>query len=366
MLLNTRSGVVDLRTGELKPHTPQLLLTRITTVGLSPDDNHPRWTTFLNQTFNQDEELIAYVQRLAGLALIGDVREHVLPFLHGVGANGKGVLLLVLQGLLGSVDLGGYAVSAPDGFLMAGRDGAHPTEIARLRGARLLICSEQTSGRRFDEAKVKRLTGGDVLTGRFMRGDFFDFTPSHLVVVASNHLPQVKEGGPSFWRRVRLIPFQHVVPEHDRDPDLHQRILDTEGPAVLAWAVRGAMAVLSSGLADPARVRAATEDYRISEDTLASFVRDACQLDPAQWCEVAAFRQQYERHCTEMGADPLSAKALTMRLTSEYPIQQGRLSRPSRRIYRGIGLTTDPQPGVIHRTSRDHSTDDPQHGRYSP
>jgi putative DNA primase/helicase len=344
MLLNTRSGVVDLRTAALQPHTPNLLLTRITATGLDQDGDHPRWTTFLQQTFGDDTELIDYVQRLAGLALIGDVREHVLPFLHGVGANGKGVLLLVLQGLLGSVDLGGYAVSAPDGFLMAGRDGAHPTEIARLRGARMLICSEQTSGKRFDEAKVKRLTGGDVLTGRFMRGDFFDFTPSHLVIVASNHLPQVKEGGPSFWRRVRLIPFQHVVPEDQRDPDLHQRILESEGPAVLGWAVRGAMAVLSGGLADPARVKAATEDYRISEDTLASFVRDECLIGQGHWCDVAAFRARYERHCTEMGTEPLSAKALTMRLSSEYPVEGGRLSRPSRRIYRNIGLQADDTP----------------------
>jgi len=253
LLLNTRSGVVDLRTGTVRPPDPRLLLTRLTATAVDLDAACPAWTAFLTDTFGGDGELAGYVQRLAGLALIGEVREHVLPFLHGVGANGKSVLLLVLQGLLGPADTGGYAIAAPDGFLMAARDGAHPTEIARLRGARLLVCSEQTSGRRFDEAKVKRLTGGDVLTGRFMRGDFFDFTPSHLTVIASNHLPQVREGGPSFWRRVRLIPFTHVVPEEHRDPDLAARILATEGPAVLGWAVRGAMAVLAGGLADPDR-----------------------------------------------------------------------------------------------------------------
>jgi putative DNA primase/helicase len=344
LLLNSRSGVVDLRTGDVRRADPSLLLTRVTATGLDLDSGkagHPRWTAFLAETFGDDDELIGYVQRLAGLALIGEVREHVLPFLYGVGANGKTVLLLVLQGLLGSVDVGGYAVAAPDGFLMASRDGAHPTEIARLRSARLLVCSEQTSGRRFDEAKVKRLTGGDMLTGRFMRGDFFDFAPSHLTVVASNHLPQVREGGPSFWRRVRLIPFTHVVPESRRDPDLAARILTAEGPAVLGWAVRGAMAVLAGGLADPPRVRAATEDYRISEDTLASFVRDACMIGDGYWCEVGVLRERYLRHCTEMDAEPLSAKALTMRLVAELGVQQGRLSRPSRRIYRGIGLLTD-------------------------
>ncbi len=341
LLLNTRDGVIDLATGTLTRHDPALLLTRVTATGVRLDAPHPRWTAFLDETFGGDDDLIGYVQRLAGLALIGEVRDHVLPFLYGVGANGKSVLLLVLQGLLGSADTGGYAVAAPDGFLMAGRDSAHPTEIARLRGARLLVCSEQSSGRRFDEAKVKRLTGGDTLTGRFMRGDFFDFTPSHIVVIASNHLPQVREGGPSFWRRVRLLPFTHVVPEHRRDPDLHTRILTEEGPAVLGWAVHGAIAVLAGGLADPDRVRAATEDYRISEDTLASFIRDTAALGPGHWCDVTALRARYEHHCAEMGAEPLTAKALTMRLTAEFGVEPGRLSRPARRIYRHIGLLTD-------------------------
>jgi putative DNA primase/helicase len=221
---------------------------------------------------------------------------------------------------------------------MSGRDGKHETEIARLRGARLVVCSEQTSGKRFDESKVKRLTGGDKLTGRFMRGDFFAFLPSHLVWVLSNHLPEVREGGPSFWRRVRLIPFKHVVPEHQRVPDLHEQLLAEEGPAILGWAVHGAVEVLASGLADPDGVTKATEDYRISEDTLASFVRDECLLGHHHWCVAGDFRERYEKHCAEMGVEPLTAKTLGTRLTSEYEIEHGKLSRPSRRTYRGIAL----------------------------
>ncbi|ABW15614.1 phage/plasmid primase, P4 family [Parafrankia sp. EAN1pec] len=337
-LLNTQSGVVDLVTGAVKPHDPWLMLTRITPLDVDTEATHPMWSEFLAETFGGDTELVAYVQSLCGLALLGDVREHVLPLMYGAGANGKGVILLVLQGLLGIADTGGYSVSAPDGFLMAGNGTAHPTEIARLRGARLVVCSEQTSGRRFDEAKVKRLTGGDLLTGRFMRGDFFDFEPSHLTVVATNHLPEVIEGGPSFWRRARLIPFDHVVPPERRDTELHTKLLSAEGPAILGWMVRGAMIVIGSGLVDPPRVLAATDDYRISEDSLASFVRDDCIVNPHAWCTVPDFRTRYEAHCAEMGVDPLSAKAVTTRLTREFPVQSDRLSRPSRRIYRGIGL----------------------------
>ncbi|HKH83323.1 MAG TPA: phage/plasmid primase, P4 family [Gemmatimonadales bacterium] len=254
------------------------------------------------------------------------------------------MLTLVMQGLLGDADTGGYAVSAPDGFLMAGRDGAHPTEIARLRGARLVVCSEQTSGKRFDESKVKRLTGGDLLTGRFMRGDFFDFPPSHLVWVLSNHLPAVREGGPSFWRRVRKIPFLHVVPEDQRIPDLHEQLLTAEGPAILGWAVRGAVEVIANGLNDPESVIKATRDYEISEDTLASFVQDECLLAPAYWCAAGKLRERYERHCEEMGAEPLTAKSLTVRLTSEYPVTHGKATK-GLRVYRGIGLTSTEEEG---------------------
>lgn len=338
-MINTPSGVVDLRAAVIKPHDPGLLITRVTAHEIDLDAPHPRWSKFLADTFPDDDGVLAaYMQRVAGLALLGVVTEHVLPFFHGIGANGKTVFANVLQGLLGEADLGGYALSAPDGFLMAGRDGKHETEIARLRGARLVICSEQTSGKRFDETRLKRMTGGDVLTGRFMRGDFFDFHPSHLILVLSNHLPAVREGGPAFWRRVRLIPFRHVVPEDQRVSNLADQLLADEGPAILGWAVRGAAEVLATGLADPAAVLAATEDYRISEDTLAGFVRDECLIGPHWWCKVANFRAAYEKHCAEMGAEPLSAKALGMRLTSEYPVSSSRHTRLKVRTYVGIAL----------------------------
>jgi putative DNA primase/helicase len=325
-LINTPTGVVNLRTGEVQPHDPHLLLTRITAYGVD-----------LAETFNQDDKLISYMQRLAGMALLGDVRDHILPFLHGVGANGKGVFTLVLQGILGNADTGGYAVAAPDGFLMTGREGKHETEMARLRGARLVVCSEQTSGKRFDEQKVKRLTGGDILTGRFMRSDFFDFLPSHLVWVLSNHLPAVKEGGPSFWRRVRKIPFLHVVPEDQRIPDLHEQLLAEEGPAILGSFVRGAVDAIANGLNDPEAVVQATREYEISEDSLASHVAEECRLGPYYWSTVSDFRHRYEQHCEEMGADPLTAKALTTRLTTEFAVTSGKASK-GLRVYRGIEL----------------------------
>jgi putative DNA primase/helicase len=190
-LLNTPSGIVNLRTGNVMPHDAKFKLTRITRYGVNIGAPTPTFDTFMAETFDNDDEMIGFIQRLCGLMLLGKVTEHILPFWFGSGANGKGCLALICQGILGDADAGGYAVSAPTGFLMSGRENAHPTEIARMRGARLVVCSEQTSGRKFDEAKVKLYTGGDKLTGRFMNGDFFDFDPSHLLLVLSNYLPEV-------------------------------------------------------------------------------------------------------------------------------------------------------------------------------
>jgi putative DNA primase/helicase len=336
-LLNTPGGIDNLRTGEVIPFDPRYLLSRSTAYAADMSAPHPKWDQFLSETFPGSDQLVSYLQRLYGLALVGEVREQILPFLYGTGANGKGVVTLVLQGLLGDADNGGYAVSAPDGFLLAGRDNAHPTEIARLRGARLVVCSEQSSGKKFDEVRVKKFTGGDRLTGRWMGGNFFDFDPSHLLWVMSNHLPAVKEGGPSFWRRVRLIPFSHVVPEDKRVLDLHQQLLDSEGPAILGWAVRGAVDVLANGLRDPAEVVKATYDYQVSEDTLSSFIRDECELGGEGSCKVGDFTARYRQHCEEMDAEVLSSRALTMRLMSEYNIERAR--NGSGRIYKGVALS---------------------------
>jgi putative DNA primase/helicase len=348
-LINTPSGVVNLRDGIVSDHEPRLLLTRVTAYPTDLDAPHPKWDKFLGETFNGDQQMIDYLQRLAGLALLGKVREHVFPFFWGKGANGKTVLANVLQGILGDADEGGYSVAAPEGFLLAGREDAHPTEIARLRGARLVTCSEQTSGKRFDEAKIKKMTGGDILAGRFMRQDYFNFHPSHLILVLSNFLPAVREGGPAFWRRVRLIPFPHVVPEEQQIRDLDQLLLAAEGPAIFGWCVRGAVEVIANGLQDPETVIQATENYKVSEDTVASFNRDHCFLGPSWWCFVGDYRAQYEEHCRDMGikdSDILSAKALTMRLTTEYGVIDGKRLK-GRRIYQGIGLQAQAQQGAL-------------------
>lgn len=335
-LLNTPVGPMDLRSGDLQPFDPELLLSKSTAYPVDMGGKHPMWDRFLGETFMASEELIPYMQRLAGLALYGGSPERILPFLHGTGANGKSVFTLVLQGLLGDADNGGYAVSQQDGFLTSS-SGNMETAIARLRGARFVICAEQSSGQKFNEARIKKFTGGERLTGRHLYGHAFDFDPSHLLWVMSNHLPGVKEGGPSFWGRVRMIPFNNVVPDDKVIKELHLKLLASEGPAILGWFVRGAMEVLANGLQDPAAVTKATREYQMSEDTLASFLDDQCEQAPDLKVKVPDFVARLRQYCEELDVEAISTKTVTQRLTTEFGIESGR--NGSSRLYKGVALS---------------------------
>jgi P4 family phage/plasmid primase-like protien len=333
--LNTPSGIVDLRTGELRPHDSHAWHTTITAVPYETAQA-PYWDKFLDTTFQGDKVLIEYVQRLFGLAAIGEVLHHVLPFLFGAGHNGKTVLLEVIAGVLGD----GYAITAPANFLLAGRD-KHETEIARLNGARLVACSEVSDGDKFDEQKVKLLTGGDKLTGRFMRRDFEDFTPSHTLFLTGNHKPSVGAGGHSFWRRVRLIPFLYEVPEADRIEGLAAKLVADEGPAILAWVVRGAIKVIESGLPTPASVVDATTEYAEDEDHVGQFI-EACCLKVAPQFHTASgdVYQRYSQWCKANGFAAKSSIVFGRELSGRgYTLGKSN----GKRTWRGIKLDRDPQ-----------------------
>lgn len=330
--LNTPGGILDLRTGGLRPADPTRLHTRITACTPDPDADPAAWAAFLDDTF-RDPALAGYIQRLVGYSAVGVVREHVLPFGHGCGANGKTVLLETVAGVLGD-----YATSAPSGFLMAAAHAQHETEIARLAGARFVVCSEINEGDRFDEAKVKLLTGGDRLTARFMRRDHFTFTPSHHLWLVGNHQPSVRSGGLSFWRRVRLLPFAHTVPEDKRVEDLATRLITDHGPAVLAWVAAGAAAYATGGLAEPVAVTSATAAYERDSDTVGRFVEDRCSLGGGDLVKAEApkVHAAYESWCAEEGEQPVSGKALNKALRERFGA--GYTRSHGRRFFTGLGL----------------------------
>lgn len=338
--LNTPAGVVNLRTGAITAPDPAALHTRSTVT--APDFDAPvpvRWHQFLADTFAGDPALTTYMQRLLGLSLVGQVLEQVLPFAHGLGANGKTTLLGVVQRLVGIGD-DGYSISAPAEMLLATQQQGHPTEIARLAGARLVVSSELEDGQRFAEARVKQLTGRDVISGRFMRQDWFSFAPTHTLWMLANHQPAVRAGGPAFWRRLRLLPFEHTVPPEQRVPDLEDRLVEDEGPAILAWLIRGAADYFAGGLAEPASVRAATAAYERDTDTVGRFVDEMCTTgDPnAQHLQVkvSELRTAYETWCRVEGEEAVTAKALTTSLRTRYGVLPGRDMHA--RFYAGIRL----------------------------
>lgn len=333
--LNTPGGIVDLVNGELYPADPDALHTRSTAFAPDFDADAPRWRTFLADTFGEDTELAAFVQRLAGYSASGDTRFHVLPFLNGPGGNGKTVFLDVLRILLGD-----YAATAPNTFLMVGQQ-QHETEVARLAGLRLVVVSEVNQDARFDEAKMKLLTGGDALTARFMRQDHFTFEPTHHLWLMGNHLPAVKAGGDSFWRRLRLVPFTRTVAEEKKIDGLARILANEEGPAILAWMIRGAVDAFSAKLREPAAVMAFTESYAEEEDSLARFMEDCCHLGGGAHVTTltAKLRGAYEDWCKTEGEIPLKPQVLGRELRSRFGIDQKRSN--GRRMYIGVALVAN-------------------------
>lgn len=334
-ILNTPGGIIDLRTGQLRPADPTALCTRSTAVPLDQTADPTQWLQFLADTFN-DPDLIAYLQRLVGYSAIGMVGPHVLPFTVGSGGNGKGVFLESITGVLGD-----YATTAPVGFLMTHQHASHETEIARLAGARMVVCSEVNEGDRFDEAKVKQLTGGDTITARFMRQDHFTFTPTHQLWLMGNTRPEVRTGGRSFWRRLRLIPFEHEVPADQIIDDLQGILVRDHGPALLAWLVAGAVAYAAGGLAEPGKVKAATAEYEADQDNLARFVDECCHVGGGQHVQIKAarVREAYEKWCYATGETPVTVKAFGMAMKNRFHVELARTR--SARMYVGLALLAD-------------------------
>ncbi len=285
-LLNVDNGTLDLRTGKLRPHCSSDLISKIAPVGYDLKTTAPLWERCLSQWL-ADEETIAFLQRFIGDCMSGSVEEHVVVFCHGVGANGKTVLWETIKRLLGD-----YAVLAPTSLLMAKQQEPHPCDRMVLKGARLALFTETPSGQRFDEATMKATSGGDSITGRGMRENFSTFPPTHKVVICGNHKPIVRGQDEGIWRRLRLVPFEKVIPEGNRDPKLAEK-LRAELPGVLNWAIAGCLAWQRDGLGISAKVREASAGYRQESDILGPFIVECCELDSGTVAARAAIYRAY-------------------------------------------------------------------------
>jgi putative DNA primase/helicase len=268
-LLNTPAGVVDLRSGVLASHDRALYMTKLTTA--APHGECPAWLAFLAQVTGGDADLQAYLRRVAGYSLTGVTTEHALFFLYGTGANGKSVFLNTITAIAGD-----YATVAPMDMFMATHGERHPTDMAGLRGARIVTSIETEQGSRWAESKLKALIGGDRITARFMRQDFFEFTPQVKLLVAGNHKPSIRNVDEAMRRRLHMVPFTVTIPPDQRDKRLPERLL-AERDGILAWALQGCLEWQRVGLRPPATVLAATGEYFEAEDALGRWIEECCE-----------------------------------------------------------------------------------------
>jgi P4 family phage/plasmid primase-like protien len=270
-LLNTPGGIIDLKTGAMQPHDADQLCTRMTSVAPTAGEA-PLWQRFLAEATGGDAELQGYLKRLAGYALTGSTREQQFSFIYGPGGNGKGVFINALTGILGSY----YRDSPMDTFIASNSD-RHPTELAALAGARLVTASETDADKRWDEAKLKRLTGGDPITARHMREDFFTYIPQFKLIFIGNYKPEIRNLDKAVRRRTHLVPFMVTPAQVDQELGAKLR---QEYPAILAWMIEGCLEWQLTGLNPPASVREATDDYFDESDPFSQWLAEC--TEPAE------------------------------------------------------------------------------------
>jgi P4 family phage/plasmid primase-like protien len=335
--LCTPNGIVNLQTGEIRPAVKGLdLNTRQTTVTPKTIPT-PIWDSFLREVI-QEEDRINYLQELLGASLFGDARYHVLPVLAGSGANGKSTLLDVVAGILGD-----YSASMPENFLLDTSSNTHPTEIARLRGIRFAMASETRPDGKFNESRVKMLTGGDMLSARFMNKNFFDFRPTHTLFLAVNHLPAVKSGGDGFWRRLRKMDFKVTIPKERQKENFAQLMIETEGAGILDWMVKGAVRVTVQNFNEPDSVRLSTLEYRHEEDHIAKFLDERVVAASNGSATKTAVFNAYRDWCDDNGERPITQNALNREVRSRMNVPEVELM--GIRMFSGIELLSlNPTP----------------------
>ena len=323
-LLNCLNGTLDLRTGILRPHSRDDMITMLAPVEYDPDADCPRWKLFMEEITAGDESLIRFLKRACGMCLTGDVSEHVLLILYGTGRNGKSTFLNTFQELLGD-----YAAQAPPGFLLSKSFDSHPTQLAYIFGRRMVVSMETGEGNRMDETLVKQLTGGDKIVARRMREDFWEFSPTHKLWLSTNYKPRIHGYDEAVWERIRLIPFK--VSFLSNDPRQDKRLpekLRGELPGILRWAVEGCLEWQEDGLGSPDNVSIATQCYRSDEDVLGVFLNDCCVLKQDAYATARALYARYIKWCKDNGE----------RVKSQSKLGRYLRTRNLEKIRRGTGI----------------------------
>jgi len=329
-LLNTPGGAIDVCTGEKRPCVREDFCTKITAV--APGGPCPLWRHFLGQVTDWNAELESFLQRMVGYSLTACTCEECLFFLFGLGANGKSKFIGAISGMMGS-----YAKTAPIETFICTSGERHPTDLAGLQGARLVTAIETEPDRRWAESKIKTLTGGDPISARFMRQDFFEFTPAFKLIIVGNHRPSLRSANEAIRRRFHLVPFNVTIPEAERDLNLADK-LRAEWPGILQWAIEGCIAWHRDGLGPPAIVKDATAAYLANEDHVARWIEDCCLVGEREVAKTQALYKNYCAWCEANNEKPLSSKEFSPELDRKgYEVQHTVYGN----VRHGIGLRSE-------------------------
>ena len=256
---------------------------------------------FLHEATNGDRALIDFLQQFAGYALTGDIKEHALLFVYGDGGNGKGVFLNTIASVMAD-----YAVAAAMETFVSSSTDKHPTDLAMLRGARLVYASETEEGRDWAESRIKQMTGGDRIRARFMRQDFFEYLPQFKLLLIGNHQPNLRNIDDAAKRRFNIVPFTHKPPTPD--PDLMTK-LHAEWPGILRWLINGCLAWQRVGLVRPPVVTEATAEYFEEQDTIRHWIEERCNTGKGGlWCSSTDLFTSWSSWANAHGEKPGSVK----------------------------------------------------------
>lgn len=344
MLIGTPEGTIDLTSGNLTKADPQHYITKLcSTTPAEIATSAPLWHAFLDRIFNGNQDVVNFMQRATGYALTGHTREHKLFFLYGTGRNGKSVFLDTIFQIMGD-----YSRRSASQIFLNNTSETHPTGLAGLMGARLVVGSELPAGKAWNESVIKDLTGGDVITARFMRQDYFDYMPQFTLFIAGNHQPAFRGIDEAIRARVILVPFTETIPEAERDLRLTEK-LKQEWPAIFRWMIEGAVEWNTNGLGVPDVIKAASAEYLDAEDTLGDFLAEHTEVTPGGRVTCAAVYKRFTDWQNENGIrQPWSKKAMTQAM-KERDIETAKLAKGARG-FNGIVLKT---PGQYYDKYKD-------------
>jgi len=350
---NCMNGTINLKTGVLYPHNQEDLISQLSPVNYNPAAESPRWNTFLTEILSNDEDMIDFIQKAIGYSITGSVSEQICFFCHGQGSNGKGELLYALLSVMGD-----YGVQTAPDLLLQSKNGApkHPTEQADLYGRRFAVAQESEQGRRLAENTLKQIVSSDRIKARRMFRDFFEFDPTHKLWFACNHRPVIIDNTHSIWRRIRLIPFEVIIPPERQDIYLREK-LEAEYEGILNFIVQGCIKYQREGLKPPEASIKAAEDYRDTSDGIIQFIEAKCIVDKnneSLKASISEVYSEYREWCEDEGERCMSKRAFGESLLS-YGFKRGR-GTSGVRTYQGITLkTSEPADRYINKAFEETS-----------